>query len=71
LPEIDRAMCKIDQHVGTLISVEEKLQREYDSVFESLLNDAGEFGDDELRSFRRLGRLRRLQRRNKTTILAL
>jgi hypothetical protein len=64
-------MCKIDRHVDTLIAVEEKLQREYDSIFENLLNDAREFEDGDLRSFRRLGKLRKLQRLNATTILAL
>ena len=69
--EVERARRTIVRHVESLMANQERLDAEYDSLFESLLARADDFGAEEFEAFKGLGQLRKLRNLNFTTILSL
>jgi hypothetical protein len=66
--EVERAKGSIERHVGKLTALQQRLDAEYDSVSDSLLSRADDFGPREFRAFKKLGELRRLRMLNLATI---
>lgn len=56
--EVERATNNIDHHA---IHLMEELDGEYEPLFQSLLDEAQDFGEADMADFRNLGRLKRSQ----------
>ena len=69
--EVERARRSIERHIESLMANQERVDAEYDSLFESLFSKADNFGAEEFEAFRRLGHLRKLRNLNLTTVMSL